>query len=264
LPEAQTVEAAALGYLRRGWSIVPVMARGKQPLVPWRDFQQERVTPDEARAWFRHWPEANVGLVTGQISNLVVIDIDSAHGGERSLADLTARFGALPPTLTVRTGGGGRHLYFSSPADPVAVRSRVGVAPGIDVRAEGGMIVAPPSIHPSGVRYEWITPDDAGPTPVPLPRWLIALVRGMRPDGRGHGMRYWRNLAAEGVSEGTRNSMIASFAGHLMWCGVDLDVIKELLLCWNRVRARPPLSDDEVIRTVESIHRTHIGHRSSG
>jgi hypothetical protein len=258
LADAPTIEGAALDYLRRGWSIVPVMPRGKQPLVPWRDYQQKRAAVDEVRAWYRRWPNANVGIVTGQVSNLVVMDIDPAHGGERSLADLVARYGALPATLIAHTGGGGQHHYFSAPADPVPVRSRVGLAPGIDVRAEGGMIVAPPSIHPSGGHYEWITL--IGAAPAPVPRWLIALVQGARPAGLGHGVHYWRTLAAEGVTEGARNSTIASFAGHLMWCGIDLDVIKELLLCWNRVRARPPLGDDEVIRTVESIHKTHEGH----
>ena len=239
------------------------MPRGKQPLVPWRDHQQRRAAPGEVRDWYRRWPLANVGIVTGQISSLVVIDVDPGHGGEDSLEDLVTRFGALPPTLTVRTGGGGRHLYFSAPADPVPVRSRVGVAPGIDVRAEGGMIVAPPSVHPSGKRYEWIAAG-APAAPAPLPRWLMALVQGMRPAGQGHGVHYWRSLAAEGVTEGARNSTIASFAGHLMWCGVDLDVIKELLLCWNRVRARPPLSDDEVIRTVDSVHKTHEREHGAG
>jgi hypothetical protein len=236
------------------------MPRGKQPLVPWRDYQQSRPAENDVRAWYRRWPEANVGIVTGQISNLVVIDIDPGHGGEDSVAALAGRFGALPPTLTVRTGGGGRHLYFSAPADPMPVPSRTGVAPGIDVRAEGGMIVAPPSIHPSGGRYEWI----AGDAPAPLPRWLATLVRGFRPSGAGHGVQHWRALAAEGVAEGARNSTIASFAGHLLWCGVDLEVIKELLLCWNRVRARPPLSDDEVIRTVESVHKTHERQHGGG
>jgi len=240
-----------------------VTPNGKQPLVAWRDYQRKRATPDEVRAWYKRWPNANVGIVTGQISNLVVIDVDPAHHGEDSLSGLVARFGALPLTVTANSGGGGRHLYFSAPADPVPVRSRVGVAPGIDVRAEGGMVVAPPSKHPSGGRYHWITDASAPDIPAPLPRWLIRLVQSSRPQA-GHGASYWRTLAANGVEEGQRNSSIASFTGHLLWCGVDLEVIKELLLCWNQVRARPPLGDDEVIRTIESIHKTHEGEHGGG
>jgi hypothetical protein len=66
----------------------------------------------------------------------------------------------------------------------------------------------------------------------------------------------WRNLVREGVSEGERNATIASFTGHLLWHGVDPDVTMELMLAWNRVRCRPPLEDEEVIRTVRSIERT--------
>jgi hypothetical protein len=239
---------------------VPVVPNGKHPLVAWRDYQRKRATPDEVRSWYAQWPNANVGIITGQISNLVVIDVDPAHKGEQSLAELTERYGALPETLTACSGGGGRHLYFAAPADPVAVRSRVAVAPGIDVRAEGGMVVAPPSNHPSGGRYRWLTGAHFPEKPAPLPRWLIDLVQGTRPHAVGHGVRHWRRLAAEGVSEGERNSSLAAFTGHLLWCGVDIEVIKELLLCWNRVRARPPLDEEEVIGTIESIQRTHERH----
>jgi len=258
-----TAADAALRYLARGWSVVPVAPAGKHPLVAWRDYQQRHATPDEVKAWYAQWPNANVGIITGQISNLVVIDIDPAHKGEESLAELTERYGALPGTLTACSGGGGRHLYFSAPADPVPVRSRVAVAPGIDVRAEGGLVVAPPSNHPSGGRYRWITDATLPVSLAALPRWLIDLVQGTRPHAVGHGVRHWRRLAAEGVSEGERNSSLAAFTGHLLWCGVDTEVVKELLLCWNRVRARPPLDEEEVLRTIDSIHHTHERHHQA-
>jgi hypothetical protein len=254
---------AALDYLRRGWSVVPVRAVGKQPLVSWLDYQKKRATPDEVRAWFEKWPSANVGIVTGQISNLVVLDIDRAHGGEESLAELESRHGPMPATVTALSGGGGRHFYFAAPADPTPLRSRVGIALGIDVRAEGGMIVAPPSHHSSGGRYRWITAPDDAETLSGLPRWLINWIRNPQSH-RGHGTQHWRRIAQEGVQEGVRNSTIASFTGHLLWCGVDIEVIKELMLCWNRVRATPPLDDAEVLRTVDSIHRTHErGHEET-
>jgi hypothetical protein len=78
-----------------------------------------------------------------------------------------------------------------------------------------------------------------------------------RAEHSGHGLKYWRELIHKAVPEGTRNSTIASLAGHLLWHGVDAEVVLELLLCWNRVRCSPPLGDDEVLRTVESITRLH-------
>jgi hypothetical protein len=78
-----------------------------------------------------------------------------------------------------------------------------------------------------------------------------------RGSRQGHPPAYWRGVVTEGVPEGRRNSTIASLAGHLLWHEVDPDVVSELLLCWNRQRCRPPLSDEEVLRTVGSITRLH-------
>jgi hypothetical protein len=79
------------------------------------------------------------------------------------------------------------------------------------------------------------------------------------PEGGrlGHPLEYWRRLVTDGVPEGSRNNTIASLAGHLLWHGVDRDVVTELMLTWNRARCRPPLTDVEVVRTVESITRLH-------
>lgn len=219
----------------------------------WQEYQHRPPTEAELTAWFRRWPEANIAVVTGEVSNLVVLDIDPAHGGEESLRDLANQFGPLPATLAARTGGGGRHFYFAAPANGRPVPSRVGLRPGIDVRAEGGLIITPPSVHPSGRRYVWKNPEQM---PAPLPHWLARLLRGPAAR-RGHPVQHWRDLVTRGVEQGARNSAIASFAGHLFWHGVDPEIVKELLLCWNRVRARPPLDDEEVAATVESIRRTH-------
>ena len=252
---------AALDYLSRGWSVLPFRAGDKRPLVAWTEYQRRRPTEAEVQAWFLETPNANVGIVTGAISGLIVLDIDPAHGGDESLRRLEREQGPLPRTVEAVTGSGGRHLYFAHPGG--LVHNRVGIFTGIDVRADGGCVVAPPSLHHSGQRYRWASAHEPENCPLaPLPSWLVAQV-SERGERTGHPLTYWRKLVAEGVAEGERNNTIASLTGHLLWHGVDPDAVLELLLCWNRVRCRPSLPDDEVIRTVDSIIRIHRQHEAN-
>ncbi|MBS1213170.1 MAG: Bifunctional primase/polymerase [Proteobacteria bacterium] len=249
---------AALAYLSRGWSVLPFWARDKRPLVSWTEYQRRLPTEAEVRAWFAKTPDANVGVVTGTVSQLVVVDIDPAHGGAESLTEIEREHGPLPHTLEVITGGGGRHVYFAHPGG--LVHNRVSLFPGIDVRGDGGCVVAPPSLHRSGQRYRWASGHEPESCRLaPMPSWLLQRATD-RPERIGHPLAYWRRLVAEGISEGERNNTIASMTGHLLWHGVDPDVALELLLCWNRLRCRPPLSDEEVVRILDSITRLHQQH----
>ena len=117
-----------------------------------------RATPTEIEAWWERWPAANVGIVTGWISSVVVLDVDPRHGGDASLAAIEAKHGPMPETVSCASGGGGRHLYFAHPTHLVPTRP---LAVGLDLKAEGGMVVAPPSRHVSGGVYRWM--DDLGP-----------------------------------------------------------------------------------------------------
>lgn len=247
--------AAASDYLKRGWSVIPLRPGTKLPAIRWELYQQRCAGAEELNRWFARWPSINIGIVTGRISGLVVLDLDRRHGGFDSLAALERLHGPLPETVEVETGGGGRHLYFALP--PVPLRNKAGLAAGIDLRGEGGMVVAPPSLHPSGNPYRWRPGHEPDALPLAvLPRWLLQLASDA-PPGRGHPLAHWRELVRTGVEEGRRNTTIASFAGHLLWHGVDSDVVTELLLCWNRVRCRPPLDDEEVVRVVASISQLH-------
>lgn len=249
------IEQAAFEYLRRNWSVIPIRAHDKRPAIRWLEYQHRLANEDEIQSWFKRWPDGNVGIVTGVISGLVVLDIDPKHGGDSSLDELIQEHGPLPHTIEAITGGGGRHVYFSHPGG--IVRNKVGLAPGIDLRGDGGCIVAPPSLHASGKTYSWLPDHDPQHTQLaPLPSWLLHEATNVQ--GRaGHTVEYWRNLVKEGVPEGERNNTVASLTGHLLWHGVDPDVTQELLLSWNRIRCQPPLPDEEVIRTVDSITQLH-------
>jgi len=250
---------AAHGYAARGWSVIPMQPRGKRPLVVWREFQQRIASAGEIDRWFRHWPDANVGIVTGQVSGIVVVDVDTRHGGPDSVARAVAMHGPLPATVEAATGGGGRHLYFAHPGTPVA--NRVAIQPGIDVRGDGGCVVAPPSVHPNGRSYAGVagcSPQELALAPPPV--HFFADAHGLAP--LGHARTYWPRLIREQIGEGQRNNTIASLTGHLLWHGVDGDVVLELMLAWNRTHCQPPLPDDEVARVVQSIERTHAREAS--
>ena len=239
---------AALDYLRRGWSVIPITSQGKRPLIPWRDYQDRLATDAEVRAWFRRWPAANLAIVTGAVSGLVVLDVDTGHGGSVSLRALEQANGALGPTPSVVSGGGGRHYYFAHPGTPV--RNRAGLRPGIDLRGDGGYIVAPPSVHASGVAYRWAVSGESRPAS-PMPGWLLQSAMGATCRTRND----WLHLVRTNVPEGGRNHTIASLAGHLLRRDIDPQITLELLLGWNTTRCRPPLPDVEVVRTVASIQR---------
>ena len=143
-----------MDYRAAGWSVVPLRPRHKRPLIGWERFQHELASSATVTKWYRRWPDANIGVMTGEISNLVVLDVDPNHGGDASLDRLERQLAPLPVTVQATTGGGGRHLYFAHPG--ALVRNRAGLAQGIDMRGDGGYIVAPPSVHPSGRRYAWV------------------------------------------------------------------------------------------------------------
>lgn len=124
--------------------------------------------------WWQRWPSANVAIRTGAVSGLVVLDVDPDHGGDASLEALLNRHGPLPPGGVVRTGSGGRHVYLAHPGGLVRNDTGRRLGPGLDVRGDGGYVIAPPSRHASGGRYAvaghgGVLPD--------LPDWLERLLR---------------------------------------------------------------------------------------
>lgn len=176
----QSVLTAALAYAGRGWRVVPIRPGEKRPPM---DAWQDAATTDEEliRDWWRRWPNHGVGIATGEQSGIFVLDVDvsGTKQGDDTLADLEATYGALPATVEVVTGSGGRHLYFRWP-DGLDIRNDAGtrLGPGLDIRGEGGQVLAPPTRHPTGTFYLWEASGDPndGVAPAEAPGWLLALL----------------------------------------------------------------------------------------
>ena len=139
----------ALFYQSLGWSVIPVQPGKKIPYIKWKDFQHVRPTPKQIRIWWKKFPDANIGIVTGKISNLVVLDFDSIT----ALRTFRDEIAPTPKTIKQKTGRG--YQYFFSYPDSHEARNKSGLMKDVDLRAEAGLVVVAPSIHKSGRQYEW-------------------------------------------------------------------------------------------------------------
>ncbi|RMH83120.1 MAG: hypothetical protein D6683_02445 [Actinomyces sp.] len=161
----------ARGYAALGWAMVPIKKGTKRP--PWADWPRRATTDAQVIIdWLEGHPGDNIGILTGERSGIWVLDIDPRNGGDEALADLEAQHGQIDAGVEVLTGGGGRHLYFRYPAD-----RRVHSGPlalGLDVKADGGQVLAPPSVHPdTGRPYTFeVSSTEVGDAPA----WLLDLV----------------------------------------------------------------------------------------
>lgn len=241
---------AALTYAEAGLPVFPLRTRGKEPTTTHGHLDATRDPSKIAEFWQRH-PTANIGLAVPR--GLVVVDVDNRD----ALLQLKAEDRHLPATARCATGRG-LHFYYRTTAE---IHNAVGLLPGVDLRGQGGYVVVPPSIHPSGARYRWEVP--LSPTSLAdAPAWLIEAA-APKPGPRPRPPEDWRELAVEGVGKGARNNSVASFAGHLLRREVDPFVVLHLLLAWNATSCRPPLPEREVARTVDSIAGRELRRRRS-
>jgi hypothetical protein len=267
--------ATALDYASDGWHVLPLHALDSEGLCSCREadcgspakhprtktgLSEATTDPETIGAWWRHWPEANVGVRTGFISGIVVLDVDSYHGGDDGLGELVAEYGELPATMEAETGGGGRHLIFAHPGEGVDVRNRAGLATGVDLRGDGGYIVAPPSLHVSGAFYQWAETV----LPAPLPAWLIERPKPPRrvtsmPVVHNPSEHPWVRAAFDGelrdlrlAAEGTRNDQLNRTAfnlGQLVPHALNRYEVESVL---QSEAAGIGLTDRETLATIRS------------
>lgn len=223
----------AVSLVKKGVSVMPV-GRDKKPLLEtWKEYQTRLPSEAELQKWFKG--DAQLGIITGAISNLSVVDVDTKHGGTTK---------GLPPTLVAKTQSGGWHYYYRYlPGLP----NKAGIRQGIDIRSDGGYVVAPPSQGKEG-NYSWAVIEE----PQPFPADVLDVPIGKSPVD-------WQSIAA-GVGEGSRNEMAAKFIGKLMTTFKPNEwenAVWLTALNWNRSN-KPPLPEDELRAVYNSIASRQI------
>ena len=227
--------AAALAYAEAGLNVFPLKPRSKVPATL-DGLKSATSDVDQVRAWWQRWPEANVAIRTGTESGVVVLDVDVQHGGAGSLRELEQRHGELPKTARVLTGGGGQHVYLRHPGHEI--RNSAGkLGAGLDVRGDGGYVVAPPSVHENGRAYQWMRPLERGIADVPA--WLLEDAEKRRNGGAAEPVD-------ELIPEGRRREALLSLAGTLRRRGLGASEILAALEAVNEARCRPPLRPREL------------------
>lgn len=230
---------AALNYAAQGFLVFPVNP-DKTPLTEHglRDATQLQTA---VRRYWSKWPNAGIAMAT---QSLIVLDFDVEKGGLESKNTIEARYGLLPRTRIHRTGGGGLHFIYRNPSG-ADIRNTVALGgfPGLDLRANGGYIVVPPSLHTTGNRYEILESFDLARAP----QWVIELATKKRTQAE---------MACERlIPEGQRNATLASLAGTMRCRGMAQKAIESALLEVNRLQCQPPLPEAEVQTIAKSISR---------
>jgi hypothetical protein len=240
--------AGAQAMAAAGWGVIPLhtpvdgvcdchrpdcSSPGKHPRTK-NGLSDATTDADLIGKWWGMWPTANIGAVVPD--GLIVVDVD--------LADLAAAFRSdeLPTTATSRTGRG-RHLIYRT---STPIRPKVGVRDHVDLRAPGSYVVVPPSLHISGVRYEWVVPIEDGIADAPP--WVGDAGRSPRTAGD-------RVEEPDVIPDGQRNVTLTSLAGSMRWRGMTAAEIEAALLVVNAGRCQPPLPDDAVRGIAASVGR---------
>ena len=230
--------AEALRYAGIGKSVIPV-GKNKRPLLDWKEFQERVATDEEIKSWWTKWPHAQLGLVTGKISGVAVVDVEKEFGDPSQLN--------LPPTTVSKTGSGGWHLFYKY-RDGIKNHARIG-GKKVDIRGEGGYVIIPPSFNENG-EYRWLQKID------PLREFPEELLEETEKSKLERLERKeFVDLDFNGLESGQRNDGMARYIGAVI---KKIDRYAWDKLAWPLISAanqrnKPPLSEAELKTTFDSI-----------
>ena len=250
----KNLETAIKYATKYGFAVFPIVERTKIPHTP-RGCLDAKKDVGAINFWWNKWPNASIGIATGSISQLVVIDedVDPDKGldGVDSIRRWERDHSALPETARALTGRGGVHLYYRYEGNDI--RNSAGLLEGVDVRGEGGFVVAPPSIHPNGRDYAWEDdPDDIGITP------LNDVVRELL-ESKKMDTNHERFKLPERIPNGSRNDTLYRLACSLQAQGLSDDAILATVQKTNADLCVEPVDDEEITNIVNSALRHEKG-----
>ena len=253
---------AALACAARGWPVAPAFwimpdgrcvckkactSPGKHPITP-RGLHDATTNERQLRAWWEERPHANLLVPTGAISGFDVLDVDPRRGGDDTLHHFERELGELPDTVECITGSGGRHLYFRHAE---GLKNSAGLlGEGLDVRADGGYVLVPPSNHSSRRLYAWEL--SSHPDEVALASWPEALLERLRT---APGPEAAPAEPGGVIPEGKRNQRLTALAGAARRQGATEAELLALLREVNEARCAPPLDDPELVQIAQSLTR---------
>jgi len=240
---------AALKYQQMGFSIIPVKPDKKPCLMTWAEYQKIKPTEDTIKKWWTTWPDANPAIVTREISNIMVVDVDSAQG----LDELNK---LIPETLTTpiaKTPGGGWHYYF---AYQNGLPNKARVFSDCDIRTDGGYIIAPPSIGENGKPYAWLdglSIAEANPAAMPerLYNNMQKSTKGERNIKQGQHTATYRNIRNISFDEPGRDETLFHLANHLVKSGMGETSVQNYLYFFGQ-NCNPPFPEKEIQAKIES------------
>lgn len=253
MSEYPSMYDAAIEYAKKGFAVFPLKYRDKVPLT--RNGCKDATTDAaQIKAWWQKYPNANIGLATGSVSqNVFVIDldIDEDRGidGYHSLEDWQREHGDFPETWTAITGRGGYHLYYRGNGK---IKNRAGIIDGVDIRGNGGYVVAPPSIHKNGNRYEW----EYSPDEFEIAKADNNVEYFLSHDDQKQGTAFTMpNI----VAAGQRNQMLFRFACMMQAKGASDQSVFAATMAENESSCSPPLTEQEVRIIVSSATKYDKG-----
>ena len=251
--EYPTMYHAAVEYIKMGLAVFPLEERGKKPRTK-NGCKDATTDAAQVKAWWQQWPNANIGIATGKKSGgifVIDLDIDENKGldGYHALQDWERENGSFPDSWMSITGRGGYHLYFKSDTE---IKNRAGIIDGIDVRGEGGYVVAPPSIHSNGRRYEW----EYDPEEYDLAKADNTVNYFLSQTSDKYSTHFTMPAI---VKSGERNTMVFRFACMMQAKGASDGAVLAATMSENQSKCNPPLEEAEVRQIVESALKYEKG-----